>query len=136
MNTTILFFIVFGLFCLQMFLTYFQAKNYKTTLNSLKTEGIIGIGHTKGILKKGQIIILVYDPKKKVVTKCKSMKGRTIFARFKDSNEFLNFTLEDLKNLPELNKVKNSPKKSALLQAIIAIENRIISENNKIKVSV
>lgn len=148
MSRNVFFIIVFALISLQMFLSLFQVKRYKNEMNRMRGTGIVGIGHTKGGLKLGQIILLSYNRHEDKVVACKVMRGITIFAKFKDKDKgkLIGQSLSVVKNqalAEDLKEFKNrrkkhpydpeeyTKKKGALIQAIEAIEGRMAMEDDK-----
>ncbi|MGL4607771.1 MAG: transcriptional regulator GutM [Eubacteriaceae bacterium] len=146
MSRNYLFLFVFLLMAIQMLLSLLQVKQYKKALNGMRGSGILGIGHTKGNIKEGQILILSYDPRKDEVVSCKQMKGITIFATFKEVEVYKGQSLEAVRKIGiELDQKefkrrrKKHPydpkeltkKKGALIQAVEAIKTQIQREQLK-----
>lgn len=139
-TSTTFFSLAFLAMCAQMLIAYVQAKDFKKTLGSMKKGGITGVGHTKGVIRPGQIIILHFDKVNGVIDQCRIMRGLTIFARFKEDNSYDGMTLDEVRELGiELDakafkrRRKKHPydpeeltkKKHALIQAVEAIDRRI-----------
>lgn len=146
MQRNLLFLIVFALMALQMVLSVFQVKRYQRELNRLRGTGTVGIGHTKGGLKAGQILIVSYSRRKDQVVACRQMKGLTIFAGFKTRENMIGKSISELKSIgleedarefqrrrrkhpydPE----EMTKKKGALIQAVEAIEKRLADEETQ-----
>lgn len=139
------FLLVFALMSLQMFFSMFQVKRYKKEMNRMRGTGIVGIGHTKGGMKMGQILLVSYSRRDDRVVACKAMRGMTIFASFKTREDLVGMSLSDLKALALQEDAKEfshrrkkhpydadeySKKKGALIQAVEAIEGRMAMEDN------
>ena len=146
MQRNLLFLIVFALMALQMVLSLFQIKRYQRELGKLRGTGTIGIGHTKGGLKAGQILIVSYSRRKDQVVAYRQMKGLTIFAGFKTNEAILGKCLSDLKDIGLKEDAREfrrrrrkhpydpeemSKKKGALIQAVEAIERRLAVEDTQ-----
>ncbi|WP_195268768.1 transcriptional regulator GutM [Eubacterium sp. 1001713B170207_170306_E7] len=146
MQKNLLFLIVFALMALQMLLSLFQIKRYQRELNKLRGTGTVGIGHTKGGMKAGQILIVSYSRHKDQVVAYRQMKGLTIFAGFKTKEAMIGKSLLDLKRIgleedarEFRRRRKKHPydaeemtkKKGALIQAVEAIEKRLAAEDTQ-----
>lgn len=146
LSRNLLFLIVFAMMALQMVLSLFQIKRYQKELNRLRGTGIIGIGHTKGSVKLGQILIVSYNQKKDTVVFCQRMRGITIFAGFKPVDNLVGKSLGALKNIAleedskefkgrrkkhPYDKNEMTKKKGALIQAVEAIEKRMAQDLQK-----
>lgn len=149
MSREMFFFAVFAMMCLQMFLSVIQVKRYHREIRKLKGTGIIGIGHTKGSLKSGQIILISYDTKSERVTQARRMKGITIFAGFTPLDDYVGLSLDEIRAMgieqdakEFKHRRKKHPydpqelvkKKGALIQAVEAIDRRI--EDNQRKITI
>lgn len=150
MNSTEIFIIFFFMLSLQSLITIFQVKNFRKNLREFSGNGIVGVGHNQGILKPGSIVLLNYDQKEDQIIGCRVMKGRTVFARFKNQSNFEGLTLDEIRT--EALKIdavtfkrrrkkhpydpnELSKKKHPLIQAVEAIERRVQQESEtKIKV--
>lgn len=115
--------LAFILLIVQGGLTYLQVVNYRKSLYSLKSKGIIGIGNKKGKIAAGSIIILVSD-KAGIIIDCQEMKGRTVFSRFNKVNKYVGQSIYSLKTIYENNKKE---KNSAMVKAIQSIEQQLIN---------
>lgn len=146
LSRNLLFLIVFAMMALQMLLSMFQIKRYQKELNRLRGTGTIGIGHTKGSVKLGQILIVSYNQKKDVVVACQRMRGLTIFAGFKPVDSLVGKSLGELKDIAvaedarefkhrrkkhPYDKNEMTKKKGALIQAVEAIEKRMAQDLRK-----
>lgn len=147
MSREMFFFTVFAMMCLQMFLSVIQVKRYHREIKKLKGTGIIGIGHTKGGLKSGQIILISYDTKADRVTQARRMKGITIFAGFTPLDDYVGLTLKEIRAIgieqdakEFKQRRKKHPydpqelikKKGALIQAVEAIDRRLADNRKKL----
>jgi glucitol operon activator protein len=145
---TLFFLFIFGLMSLQMFLCFIQVRRYQAAVRSLSGKGILGIGQRRGLLVPGEIMIVAYDRENDVVTKAQSMKGYTIFARFRAIPEYEGLSLDEIRRagighdaLEMRGYRKNHPydpktpskKKGALIQAVEAIDNRFRRESDEKK---
>lgn len=144
---TLLFFIIFMLMALQMLLGMFQVKRYQKAVKGMLGTGILGIGHRKGGWRGlGEILILSYHQGSGKIVSCKSMKGLTIFAPFKEQEEYRGLSLAEARAAGEKLDQKDmgryrrkhpynpkllSKKKGAFIQAVEAIERRMASEREK-----
>ena len=88
----------------------------------------------------GEILVLVYDPGKDAVITVQSMRGFSIFARFKEKKEYAGLALEVLRSLAlaedrrDLGLIriffrykpnKITKRKGALIQAVEAVEKHL-----------
>ncbi|MGI6109597.1 MAG: transcriptional regulator GutM [Eubacteriaceae bacterium] len=143
MSHNTFFLIVFALMCLQMFLGLIQVKRYRTELMKLSGTGTIGLGHRKGTIRAGQILILSYSKSKNKIVDARRMAGLTIFARFKEAPELIGLTLDEIRSLGleedsrlYKHRRKKHPydpkevtkKKGAVIQAVEAIDSRLALE--------
>lgn len=148
MSSTMVFVVLFFALSVQAGVSLLQVRNYRRNLSDLSGNGIVGVGHTKGVIRPGQIVLLKYDRKNDRVTDCKKMSGLTVLARFKTVDTYNGMTLEEVREealkLDEQRfrrRRKKHPydpeeitkKKDALIQAIEAIDRRIISDRRKKK---
>lgn len=143
MSSTMVFVVLFLALSLQAVVSLLQVRNYRRNLSDLSGNGIVGVGHTKGVIRPGQIVLLKYDREKDRVVGCKKMSGLTVLARFKTEEAYIGMTLEEVReealrldNQRFKRRRKKHPydpeeitkKKDALIQAIEAIDRRIIQE--------
>lgn len=148
-STNFLFLILFVVMVLQALLTVMQARRYQKTLKQVLGTGLLGVGQRKGGVKSGEILILSYDRQTGRVVQCKSMRGYTIFARFKDIPEYIGLSLAEIRQIGvELDAVQMkryrkkhpydpsalSKKKGALIQAVEAIELRMRHEADNLAI--
>jgi len=125
---------------LQMFLSLLQIKLYQKTVKEMRGSGLLGIGQRKGGVKSGEILILSYDRQNDRVISCQSLKGLTIFAKFKKISVYEGLSLSKMRELGIAQDTKDlkryrtkhpynpdilSKKKGALIQAVEAIEHRL-----------
>lgn len=135
--TTQFFFFVLVLFCLQMIFTLLQLKQFQAVIKKFEGSGIIGVGHRKGIIKSGEILVLSYNLESNKVVACESLTGITIFSKFKKIESYIGLTLVEIREIGlELdmvefkrhrktnpyNKDERTKKKGALIQAVDSIE--------------
>jgi glucitol operon activator protein len=130
--------VVFALLSLQNILGYFfQIRQYQKILRKWLGKGILGIGQRRGLFTPGEICILVYNLKENTVITVQSMRGFSVFARFKEKQEYSGLSLQELHRLGMEADRKdmglwrilfryeagtNSKRKGALIQAVEAIE--------------
>lgn len=140
---TILFLTLFLLMILQMFLSVIQVKRYQKAVKSMLGGVVLGIGHRKGKLKGGEILILAYNRESDLTAGCKSMRGMTIFASFEDKPEYVGLSLAEAREIgvrldeKDMGRYRKrhpynpgvlSKKKGAFIQAVEAIELRLSNE--------
>lgn len=138
--------IAFLLMTVQSLMAARQVQGYKKAIDALKGKGLLGIGARKGILKAGQIVIVSLDRAEGKINGCKILRGITVFEKFKDATEYIGLTLDQLREIAikedaEINKkmrIKKpydptvpDRKKAALIQAVEAIDYRIIQDSKK-----
>jgi glucitol operon activator protein len=81
-----------------MLLAMIQVKRYQRAVKEMLGTGVLGIGSRRGgIIKPGEIIILSYDLKADRVVMVKSMKGKTVFAKFKEIPHYAGLSLSDIR---------------------------------------
>ena len=133
--------VVFTLLALQNLLGYFfQIRQYQKTIKKWLGKGILGAGQRRGLFMAGEILVLVYNLEENSVITVQSMRGYSIFARFKEKPEYAGLSLEELhqqglrEDLRELRlwriifpyKPRTLTKrKGALIQAVEAVENHL-----------
>jgi glucitol operon activator protein len=116
---------------------FFQVRHYQKTLNKWRGKGILGVGHKKGGLKPGEILILVFNRNEDRVVSVQSMKGYTTFASFRELKEYSGLSLEEVrrigveKDAKDLKRYREkhpydpaelTKKKGALIQAVEAVD--------------
>lgn len=116
---------IFGLWILQGLMTYRQIKNYRKTLFRLKNKGRVYVGHEKGKLKAGSIVLLVVD-KNNIIIDMKEMKGITVFDRFKTKDTYIGKTVEELTS--ELSNVDKETVTTRAIKKAFNEETKIIAE--------
>ncbi len=141
----------FTMMVLQTALSYLQYRNYQAAVNSLMgKEVFLGIGLRKGgfRLSGGTIVILSMDRLSHRIISCKKLQGIVIWKRFKEVADYNGYSLDELRELAiledyQLNKkqrdkepytkdmVDKKRKKGALLQAIEALDLRLVQEKEK-----
>jgi glucitol operon activator protein len=130
--------VIFTLLSLQNILGYFfQIRQYQKMVRKWIGKGILGIGQRRGLFVPGEICILVYNQKDNTVITVQSMRGFSIFVKFKEKEEYAGLSLEDLhrlgleadrkdmglwRKLFRYQANENSKRKGALIQAVEAIE--------------
>ena len=95
--TYLLLFLAIG-WLLQIAGTYFQMEHYRKVLGGIREEGregYVGVGNAKARLGKGVILILVVG-EDGIVKEALSMRGMTVFARFKEAPDLLGMDLEEI----------------------------------------
>lgn len=140
---TKVFLIIFSLMSLQMLLGMMQVKRYQKAVREMRGGKLIGIGHRKGTIRGGELLILAYDRQQDKVSACKSMRGRTIFAAFRERPELTGLSLREVRelgiehDLQDMGRYRRrhpynpevlSKKKGALIQAVEAIDLRLKRE--------
>jgi len=129
-----------------MLMGFFQVRLYQKTVRKWLGKGILGIGQRKGIVRPGEILILVYNRHEDKAVSVQSMRGFTIFAYFREVKEYSGCPLEELRRIgierdavdmkwhrrkhpydpSELTK-----KKGALIQAVEAVDRYLVREAEK-----
>ena len=133
--------VVYTLLSLQNLLGYFiQIRRYQKVIKKWLGKGILGIGQRRGIFIPGEILVLVYNQHDNAVITVQSMRGYSVFARFKEKSEYTGLSLEDLRlrglkaDLRDLrlwrifisyNPQKQTRLKGALIQAVEAVEKHL-----------
>ena len=133
--------VIFAFLSLQNVLGYFfQIRQYQKMIRKWLGKGIIGIGQRRGLFTPGEILILVYNPREDAVITVQSMRGYSIFVRFKEKLECSGLSLEELRRLGldadrrdlKLWRVffrykpqKPSKQKGALIQAVEAVTRKL-----------
>lgn len=78
----------------QALLGYFQIKNYQRVSFELSKKGRLIVGAKRGRLSRGAILAMAVDEDGKILA-CKSMKGISVLARFKDLDELVGRNISD-----------------------------------------
>lgn len=97
--TYLLLFLAIG-WLLQIAGTYFQMEHYRKILGGIREEGkegYVGVGNAKARFGKGVILILVAG-EDGIVREALSMRGMTVFAKFREAPNFLGMELDELRN--------------------------------------
>ena len=134
----ILLLVIFTLMSLQNILGYFlQIRQYQKMIRKWLGKGILGIGQRRGLFTPGEILILVYNSKEDAAISVQSMRGYSVFVRFKEKPDYTGLSLEELRRrgleedrrdlklwriIFDYNPEKNSKRKGALIQAVEGIE--------------
>ncbi len=113
--------IAFLFYVLQMILTYFQVKDFRSNVDELRKKGFIGIGSKKRKLSAGTIVILVSNEFGDII-EGRMMKGFSILARFKNLKDLNGFNVGELKERMQ----RESSKDTATLDALKQIENQLV----------
>ncbi|MGB9728226.1 MAG: transcriptional regulator GutM [Nitrososphaeria archaeon] len=94
-----------------------QVKNLQETFSLLGKEGSLITGAQKNILKGSCIVAIAVD-NEGIVKKVMYLKGYTVFARFKEYNDFDGMTMQEvLLSCPE---TSNNPLYRAIRKALLA----------------
>lgn len=96
--TYLLLFLAVG-WLLQIAGTYFQMEHYRKVLGGIREEGkegYVGVGNAKARFGKGVILILVAGGDG-IVREALSMRGMTVFAKFREAPNFLGMELDELR---------------------------------------
>jgi glucitol operon activator protein len=78
---------------------WLQVQHYQRTFGAMRaqwSDGRLGVGAAPGRIGAGVIALIVVSPEGRV-RKLHAMRGRSVFAKFKDRVEFEGITIEDLK---------------------------------------
>jgi glucitol operon activator protein len=78
---------------------WLQVQHYHRTFGAMRTQwsdGRLGVGAAPGRVGAGVIALIVVSPEG-LVRKLHAMRGRSVFAKFKDRVEFEGMSVEDLK---------------------------------------
>lgn len=113
--------IAFLFYVLQMVLTYFQVKNFRSNIAELRKKGIIGIGSKKRKLSAGNIVILVSNEFGEII-EGRMMQGFSILARFKSLKDVDGFNISELREKV----LKENSKNTAMLDALQQIESQLV----------
>jgi DNA-binding transcriptional regulator of glucitol operon len=130
--------IIFSLLAFQMFMAYLlQVRQYQKIIREWLGRGVLGIGQRRGLIKPGEILVVVYNPREDRTITVQSMRGRTIFARFRELPEYRDLSMEGLRTAGRKQDMADLPwrrrwipykpdqpggKKGALIQAVEAVE--------------
>jgi glucitol operon activator protein len=135
---------------LQMLLSLIQVRRYQAAVRSLNGKGILGIGQRRGFFRPGEILIVAYDRENDRVTDVQSMRGFTIFAKFRAIPKYEGLTLDEIRRAGigqdalEMRGYRKkhpydpktpSKKKGALIQAVEAIDLRFRRESDEKKLT-
>jgi len=112
--------VVFGLWILQGFFSFFQMRNYQSALARLKKEGRLLIARQKGKLREGIIMIMAID-KKGIIVAAEQMRGITVFSKFKPLDSVIGQSIYDENQL--LNSVESQVQKKAIIKALEGVHN-------------
>lgn len=96
--TYLLLFLAIG-WLLQIAGTYFQMEHYRKVLGGIREEGregYVGVGNARARFGKGVILILVVG-EDGIVREALSMRGMTVFARFKEAPKLIGMDLDELR---------------------------------------
>ena len=129
-----------------MLMGFFQVRRYQKTVKKWLGKGILGIGQRRGILKPGELLILVYDRLQNRAVCVQSMRGYTVFAGFREIKDYAGLSLEELRSIgiekdaQEMKRYRKkhpydplilSKKKGALIQAVEAVDRHLRREAEK-----
>ena len=129
---------IFTFISLQNILGYFyQIRQYQKMIRKWLGKGILGVGQRRGLFLPGEIVVFVYNPREDAAITVQSMRGFSIFARFKEVLDCAGLSLEELRNRGleadrhdlrlwrlffRYKPDKGSKRKGALIQAVEAVE--------------
>jgi glucitol operon activator protein len=133
--------VVFAILALQNMLGYFfQIRQYQKMIRKWLGKGIVGVGQRRGLFMPGEICIVAYSPGEDKVLCVESMRGYSIFVRFKEKSELAGLGLEELRAAAlkadardlglwriifRYKAQKVTKRKGALLQAVEGVEKRV-----------
>jgi DNA-binding transcriptional regulator of glucitol operon len=121
---TLFLLVIFSLIALQNFLGYFlQVRQYQKVIRKWLGKGVLGVGQRRGLFSFGELLVLVYNAHEKKVITVQSLRGLSVFSRFREITAFTGLTLEELRR-------RNVRPNSALIQAVDAVEKLIKKEQN------
>lgn len=114
MNFWVLAIFMGGAYVLQCVLSLFQLKSFSKAYTPLRKMGKVAIGKTAGGFRSGAIVMFAVDEEGTILAG-KRMLGVTVFAKFKDFNNFIgkNVALLDEKDTQGMSK----PMKKAVKDA-------------------
>ena len=107
-------------------------------------KGILGVGQRRGLFTPGEILVLVYNTKEDAAITVQSMRGYSIFVRFREKPEYSGLSLEELHRRAleadrrdlfvwrfffPYKKHKITKRKGALIQAVEAIEKHCANQD-------
>ena len=97
MEKSYIFIILFlgAMFMLQYFLTFLQMNSFKEYFRKFIKEGKVPIGIKKGGFKSGSIVMFGVD-ENGTIRNAAFINGITVFARFKENNDFNNINIKDI----------------------------------------
>ena len=119
---------------------FLQIRQYQKTIRKWLRKGIIGVGQRRGFFRPGEILILVYSFNINKSITVLSMKGFSIFARFRERPELAGLSLEELRKqgikadkyelfpwriIFRYNPVSKTRLKGVLIQAVEAVEQHL-----------
>lgn len=113
--------VAFLFYVLQMILTYFQVKNFRSNLAELRKQGIIGIGSKKRKLSAGNIVILASNEAGEII-EGRMMQGFSVLARFKALKEVNGINIRELKEKV----LRENSQNTAMLDALKQIEDQLV----------
>jgi glucitol operon activator protein len=113
--------IAFLFYVLQMVLTYFQIKNFRSNITEMRKKGIVGIGAKKRKLSAGNIVILASNEFGEIL-EGRMMQGFSILARFKIIKEVAGLHISELKEKV----LRENSKNTAMLDALQQIEDQAV----------
>lgn len=101
-------------------LSRLQIKNLQETFSLLAKEGLLITGVEKNIFKGSCIVAIAVD-NEGIVKKVMYLRGYTVFARFKEYDDFDGMTIEQV--LLRCPKSSNNPLYRAIRKALLSILN-------------
>jgi glucitol operon activator protein len=131
-----------------MLVSYLQIWQYQKMVRKWLGKGILGIGQRRGLLKPGELLILVYNSREDKTVSVQSMRGYTVFARFTELTEYSGLSLDELRRrgiekdaeelklfrlLRRYNPKVRSKRKGALIQAVEAVDRYLANDAEAVK---
>jgi glucitol operon activator protein len=120
-----------------MFMGFWQFRQYQKAVRKWRGKGILGMGQRRGLLRPGELLILVYDRREDRAVSVQSMRGYTVFARFEERKRYTGLSLDELRRLGieqdaidmkfrrrrhPYDPAELTKKKGALIQAVEAVD--------------
>ena len=114
-----------------------QVRQYQGIIRKMLGKGIVGVGQRRGLIFSGEILVLVYNLKENKALSVQSLKGYSIFARFRERTELSGLSLDELRQKGlkadrrdmhlwriffRYKQEKPTKQKGALIQAVEGIE--------------
>jgi DNA-binding transcriptional regulator of glucitol operon len=134
---TLFLLVLFGFLALQNFLGYIlHTRQYREVLKKTLGRGIVGVGRKRAFFTPGELVVLLYQPRNDRTLGVYSLRGYTIFSRFREAEACEGLSLEALRlrgiqadrlEFPLWRRLwpyrsGGSFRKGALIQAVEAVE--------------